>query len=211
MSFASSSSLTEMDYVSPVDETTDPPAGVLTPSNPSALNIQCNPPSSSQVVSMTPEALSLSVPSTNASSIIIGRQRGSKYKRPSYKTRCQIHALRFHAKWELKDIGALFDLSLSTVSDICNNPATPRKIPGPGPLLRSPQRQALIACATASALNRRRPSLEIASLTGIHAITRTLRKAFHLEGYHRRIARIKPFLNQAAKNRRFAWALAHAH
>lgn len=38
-----------------------------------------------------------------------------------------------------------------------------------------------------------------------------MRTAFDTEGYHRRIARSKPFLNTANKQRRLAWALEHEH
>lgn len=38
-----------------------------------------------------------------------------------------------------------------------------------------------------------------------------IRQAFEIEGYHRRIARSKPFPNGQNKDKRLAWALEHAH
>jgi len=40
---------------------------------------------------------------------------------------------------------------------------------------------------------------------------RVVRRALHEEGFHRRIARQKPFLTPAQKTKRFNWALEHAH
>lgn len=101
----------------------------------------------------------------------------------------------------------------STVSDISTGetPRTPSKRQkGTGVLITTPDRERLVALATESAFNRRRPLSEIAELAGITACARTLRTTFARMGYHRRIARIKPFLTQPAKDKRLEWALAHA-
>lgn len=64
----------------------------------------------------------------------------------------------------------------------------------------------LIEHATASQHNRRKPLSQIAEEAGITVNERTLRQAFADGGYHRRIARVKPYLSISAKIKRFNWA-----
>lgn len=134
--------------------------------------------------------------------------------RTTYRQRCHVEALRDYAAWSTKEISQALKLPLSTVGDIYSGytPRTPSKRPqGIGMILRTPQRDRLVEVATESAYNRRRPLTEIAELAGIKACNSTLRTTFARLGYHRRIARIKPFLTQLAKDKRLAWALEHAH
>lgn len=51
----------------------------------------------------------------------------------------------------------------------------------------------------------------MADIAEIHASEQVLQEAFQAEGYNRRVARKKPFLNAEKKARRLAWALAHEH
>jgi len=64
----------------------------------------------------------------------------------------------------------------------------------------------LINTATASAQNRHLPLSLIAEQVGIKISARALSRAFASEGYHRCVARVKPFLSPAAWVKRNAWA-----
>ena len=131
------------------------------------------------------------------------------YKHASYKTRCQVQALRFSAGWTYQRITEDQNLSVSTVHDICHAPATPRKTKGRPALLDTPTRHRLVATATESAAHRRMPLSEVAALCNIEACDRTLRKAFAKEGYRRRVARRKPLLGGRQRQLRPNPAPAH--
>jgi len=129
----------------------------------------------------------------------------------SYKKRCFVQALRFRAGWTYREIAADQNLGLSTVHDICQAPATPKKRKGRPFSIDTPTRRRLVATATFSAANRRLTYSEVADLCGIQASEKTLRKAFSLEGYHRRKARKKPFLDERTKGLRLNFALQYRH
>ena len=129
----------------------------------------------------------------------------------SYKKRCYVHALRFRAGWTYQQIAEDQNLGLSTVHDICKAPATPKKRKGRPFSIDSPTRRRLVATATMSSAHRRMPLMEIAELCGVQASEKTIRKAFSLEGYSRRVARKKPFLEERYKQERLAFALRHRH
>jgi len=131
------------------------------------------------------------------------------YKHASYKTRCQVQALRFSAGWTYRRIAEDQNLAVSTVHDICHGPSTPRKTKGRPILLDTPTRCRLVAMATQSAEHRRMPLREVAALCDIEACDRTLRKAFAKEGYARRVARRKPLLDARQRQLRLDFALAH--
>ena len=80
---------------------------------------------------------------------------------------------------------------------IAHPPLTPirNNIRGRHSILRTPQREKLITLATASAVNRRKPYSEIAEMAGLSVCDRTLRRTMASSGYHRRVARKKPFLS----------------
>ena len=86
---------------------------------------------------------------------------------------------------------------------------TPKTMRGRPKKLTPDDRKKLIEMATQSAENRRKPFAEIAKLCGITACETVLRRAFEDEGYHRRVARKKPFLNEISKQQRLEWCLAH--
>lgn len=64
----------------------------------------------------------------------------------------------------------------------------------------------LIEHVIASQHNRRKPLRPIAEEVGITLNERTLRQAFVDEGYHRRVARVKPYLSIPAKIKHLNWA-----
>lgn len=129
----------------------------------------------------------------------------------SYKQRLYIQDLRFKCKWTLQKIAQHQGVSVSTVWRICRpgNPATPKKKKGRPIKLSSPIRCSLIQHATLNAENRRKPLRQIAYECGIKAGDEALRKAFHLEGYGRRIARKKVLLKPETKAKRLLFALQH--
>jgi hypothetical protein len=125
----------------------------------------------------------------------------------SLSLRCKIRALRSAALWPFRKIGKEFGVPLSTVYSICQQPFTPARPRMGRPLiLTKPIRLQLIATATSSQANRRKPLMQIAEDIGITVNPRTLRKTFADAGYHRRVARVKPFLSPAAKIKRMNWA-----
>lgn len=123
--------------------------------------------------------------------------------------RCYIYALREYGRWTIRKISRTLCIPRSTVHRICQrgpNDLAPRYRSGRPSLITPTIRRRLIEIATASSQNRRLPLASIARLAGIRASSKALRQAFHIEGYHRRIARQKPFLNALAKQRRLEWA-----
>jgi len=125
--------------------------------------------------------------------------------------RSKIRALRNHAEWTFRRIAQEVGVAVSTVFSICSAPATPRKTKvGRPKILTTPIRKRLVDFATASQKNRRLPYTEVAELAGVSADLRTLRTAFAAEGYHRRIARSRPFLSLKAKEKRLDWAQHYA-
>jgi len=121
--------------------------------------------------------------------------------------RSKVRALRQHATWSFRHIAREVGIAVSTVYSICSAPATPqKKRMGRLRLLTTPIRKRLVATATASQQNRHLPLLQVAEIADIVASSETLRDAFATEGYHRRVARVRPFLNSAAKTARQDWA-----
>lgn len=68
-------------------------------------------------------------------------------------------------------------------------------------LLNIPIRKQLITLATANQTNHRLPLTEIANLAGIQASPALLRQAFAQEGYHRRVAQVRPYFSAEAKEK----------
>lgn len=130
-----------------------------------------------------------------------------------YKQRCYVQALRFSAGWTYDRIAKDQNLPLSTVAKICKGPATPQRKNRCGRKIKidTPTRRLLVFTATKDAEHRQKPYEEIAKIVGVEASNKTLREAFAKEGYHRRSARKKPFLNYEKKSKRLNFALAHRH
>lgn len=129
----------------------------------------------------------------------------------SYKQRCYVKCLRFESGWIYAKIAANQNLSISTVFDICHRPTTPQKKKGRPFSIDTPTRRQLVYTATLNSENRRKSYSEIAEICGVDASEKTLRKAFTLEGYGRRIARKKVFLKAETKEKRLNFALSHRH
>jgi len=93
-------------------------------------------------------------------------------------------------------------MALTTVFRICQLRVTSQRpsTRGRKHLLGSGARKQLITLAPASAENRRKPLIEIAYMAGITASEKTLRHSLASEGYHRRVARVKPFLKPSHLN-----------
>jgi len=125
--------------------------------------------------------------------------------------RAKIRALREHAAWPFRRIAHEIGVATSTVFSICSSPTTPQKQkPGRPKLLTTPIRKRLVDFATASQANRRLPLTEVAERAGVKASLETLRNAFSAEGYHRRIARSRPFLSTKTKATRLDWSHHYA-
>jgi len=109
----------------------------------------------------------------------------------------KIRGLKHFAHWPYRQIATATGVALSTVYRIAHPPHTPTRnsVRGRHSILRTPNRQKLITLATASAENRRKPYAEIARMAGLNACDRTLRRTMSSAGYHRRVARKKPFLS----------------
>jgi Transposase len=85
----------------------------------------------------------------------------------------------------------------------------PNKQTGRKPVITGKIRQRLVARATLDAAHRRMTYKEIAQLEGVQASRKALVAAFKMESYGRRVATSKPFLTEAQKQVRLAWAVEH--
>lgn len=108
----------------------------------------------------------------------------------------QVRALRHIAGWPYRKIAVAVGLSLGTVYRTAQkNKKNKKSVHGRPWMLRPELQQDLVDIITQSAENRRKPLTEIAYMAGIQASGKTLRRSLALDGYHRRVARKKPFLN----------------
>jgi len=134
---------------------------------------------------------------------------GRKYATVSLAERYKVQTLRLTCNWTFREIQQETGLSLGTLHRCVVSPENPPKevhdTRGRKRLLDLAARQKLIALATSNAYHRQLPYTEIAKLVGIQAERRTLSRMFEGEGFHHRVARIKPFLTQSAKDKRLTW------
>jgi len=109
----------------------------------------------------------------------------------------KIRALKHYAHWSYRQIATATGVALSTVYRMAHPPLTPihSRLRGCHSILRTPQREKLIALATSSAENHRKSYTEIAQMAGLTACNRTLRRTMSSAGYHRRVARKKPYIS----------------
>jgi len=116
--------------------------------------------------------------------------------------------LRLYTNWSYSQLQDTFHIPRATLHRILHNPRSQVRNSSLGrPLtIDDNSRSRLIELATPNATNRRLPLSGIADLAGLKIGYRALKRAFASEGYHRRIARIKPFLTQATKTKRKEWA-----
>jgi hypothetical protein len=128
----------------------------------------------------------------------------------SYRKRCYVLTLR-HAGWTFQRSANDQGLAVSTVYGICNSTANLQREGrcGRHVIIDTPTRRMLVFEATCTAESRRKPLSDIDQEISIQVSVKTLREAFTKEGYHRRVARKKPFLNETQRNIRFRFALEH--
>ena len=101
-------------------------------------------------------------------------------------------------------------LPRTTVQSVLRSGAeAPNRRSGRRPAITSKIRQRLVARATLDATYRRMRYKEIARLEGMQAGRKALVAAFEMESYGCRVATSKPFLTEAQKQVRLAWAVEH--
>jgi len=122
--------------------------------------------------------------------------QNQKWKHVPYKQRCAVQTLRFMAGWTYRQIAENQQLNLGTVYNICQGPSTPTKPKGRPFSLSTPTRRLLVATTTMNAAHRRMTLPDIASECGVQACERTLRKAFKMEGYSRRVTRNRTWVTR---------------
>lgn len=113
-----------------------------------------------------------------------------------------IHALREYSPWTIRRISRTLQISCSTVyriSQLGPNNLAPRYCSGRLSLLNSETRRCLIEIATSSSYHGRLPLTPLTQKADISASPNAICQAFHIEGYHGRLTRQKPFLNATAK------------
>jgi len=71
-------------------------------------------------------------------------------------------------------------------------------------------RQKLVTIVTASSHNRSLPFASLANLIGIRVSQDVIGQALHQDGFHRRVARQKPFFTDKIKQRQYDFALLYA-
>ena len=104
----------------------------------------------------------------------------------SLSLRAKIRCLRHIALWPFCSIASEFQVPVSTVFSICNQPATPSTSRiGRPPAFTIEEQEQLLTHATASQANCRKCLPTIADELGIQISNRTLRRLFHHQGYHR--------------------------
>ena len=123
-----------------------------------------------------------------------------------------ICTLRLYAQWTYPQLHKTFGIPLGSLHRIVHHSeiAPPLQSShtserGRKPVVNSGICKRLIETATASSHNRRLPYTQVSELAGIQLGKATLKKIFENAGYHRRVARKKPFLSLKAKENTLAW------
>jgi len=135
-----------------------------------------------------------------------------KYRTVTPIERDTIRRLYEQGGWTYRQLHEEFNVPMGSLHHLVHSaPITsggnsPYRSRGRKPIFTPEIKQHLIETATANAYNRRLPLSEVAKLAGVQASDRSLRRIFRSQGYNRRIARVKPFLTAAAKQRRLQWA-----
>ena len=115
-----------------------------------------------------------------------------------YKQRVQIHTLH-DLGWTYARIATHLDLTKRQVQYLIHQPKTPKKRTGRPIKINTPKRKLLVDFILSSSSIRRMSCLEIPMALDWEVSENTVRNALRMEGFHRRIARIKPFLSEAAR------------
>jgi len=126
-----------------------------------------------------------------------------------------VHALRVHAGWTIQRIARSLHIPQTTVhrlSIMAKQGKFKVDKRSRRPRIITPHiRQKLVTIVTASSHNRRLPFSSLANLIGICISQDVIRQALHEDGFHRRVARQKPFFTDKVKQRRYNFALLHSH
>jgi transposase len=129
----------------------------------------------------------------------------------TYRQRVEAHTLRTHVGWTHARIANALEIPRTTITTLLQEPATPRKRTGRPIKIRTPERLRLVNFISESSVNRRMSYAELGLHLNLDASEKAIRTALDLEGFHRRIAREKPFLSSAAKIKRLEWAMKYSH
>ena len=130
---------------------------------------------------------------------------------PSTQVQATICALRLYADWTYTQLHKVFRISIGSLHWIIQragnqrNTASQKNRLGRPPVVNAGITQRLIETATASSYHMQLPYTRIAEPVGVRLGPATLKKTFESAGYHRRVARVKPFLSASAKEKRLAW------
>ncbi len=119
--------------------------------------------------------------------------------------RLQVHTLA-GMHMAVKDIAAKMSFTPERVYYILKCPISPRKRKGRPPIFDQEKRQRLVEFVVQSPENRQMAYFELPPHVSLHACERTIRKALGTEGYHRRVARRKPYLSAANRAKRLFFA-----
>ena len=138
-------------------------------------------------------------------------------KEVSIGHRYMAYALRVHAGWTIRRIARTLHIPNTTIHRLTYKARQGTfkfkadKRSGRPKIITPPLRQKLVTIVTACSHNRRLPFASLANLVGIRVSRDTIRQALQEDGFNRRVARQKPFLTDQAKQRRYNFALLHAH
>lgn len=135
----------------------------------------------------------------------------ARRERVCYKNRVKIQTLRHEAGWSYPHIGIRMGILTSTVYDVANTPATPRKPQGRHAMIDEEKLARPVGFITSSSDGRRMSYKQLGQHCRINANDCTIQRALSSAGYHRCIAVRKPFLNERAKTLRLAWARRYQH
>ena len=122
--------------------------------------------------------------------------------------RLEIHTLR-ELKWTYPKIATHIGISTRQAEYAAKQPLTPKKKKGRPPLLDTPKQKELVDYVSSSSKTRRMPYPEIPRRLDWTVCGATIRNALNKEGFHRRIARVKPVLTEENKKARLNWAREH--
>ncbi len=106
----------------------------------------------------------------------------------------------------VKDIAAKMSFTPERVYYILKCPVSPRKRKGRPPIFDKEKRQHLVKLIVESPENPQMAYFQLPLHVSLHACERTIRRALGTEGYHRRVARRKPYLSATNRAKRLLFA-----
>ena len=109
----------------------------------------------------------------------------------------------------MKEISEALHLPIATVYRLRRLPATPRHRSGRPHIVTSPIRCQIVDFLNSGAEARRMPYTGISKELSLNLSEDTIQQALASIGYHRRISRQEPWLLEANKAKRLAFALEH--